>query len=100
MRNDLLRLNAILVLTLFSITVFSQTPVTISGNVRNALSMEKVPAVSVTIKGSAAGTYTDDRGNFRLTTTHPLPLVLVFSSIGFELQEVNISDASSPVQVN
>jgi len=100
MRNDLLRLNAILVCTLFSLTVFSQTLVTISGNVRNAASRETVPAVSVTIKGTTAGTYTDDRGNFRLTTTHPLPLVLVFSSIGFELQEVNVSSASSPVQVD
>jgi outer membrane receptor protein involved in Fe transport len=100
MNNALLRLNAIFVFTLSSLTVFAQAPITLSGNVHNAVSKEKVPAVSVTIKGSTAGTYTDDRGNFRLTTTHSLPLVLVFSSIGFELQEVNVSDASSPVQVD
>src|SRR5258708_36781734 len=100
MRNDLLRFNAILVFTLFSVTVFSQTPVTISGNVHNAVSKEKVPAVSVTIKGSTAGTYTDDRGNFRLTTTRQLPFVLVFSSIGFETQEVTVSSAAAPVNID
>src|SRR5258708_39271446 len=100
MRNDLLRFNAILVFTLFSVTVFSQTPVTISGNVHNAVSKEKVPAVSVTIKGSTAGTYTDDRGNFRLTTNRQLPFVLVFSSIGFETQEVTVSSAAAPVNID
>ena len=29
---------------------------------------DDVPAVSVTIKGGNAGTYTDDKGNFKLTS--------------------------------
>ena len=79
---------------------FSQSPVTITGNVQNSISKEKIPAVSVTLKGSAAGTFTDDRGNFRLTTTRQPPFVLIFSSIGFETQEVTVSSASTPVQVD
>ncbi len=99
MGNYLKQLVVLTLFALFSFAAYSQTPVTITGNVHNAIDKEKVPAVSVTIKGTASGTFTDDRGNFRLTTAHPLPLVLVFSSIGFELKEVTVDNASAPVQV-
>ncbi|WP_431209710.1 carboxypeptidase-like regulatory domain-containing protein [Puia sp. P3] len=84
---------------LFSLSASPQSSVTITGNVSNSNGNDRVPAVSVTIKGSSAGTFTDDRGNFRLTTTQSLPLVLVFSSIGFELQEVSVSSASQPLHI-
>ena len=99
MRNYLQQFSACLALFLFSSQVFSQTPTTITGSVQNASTQEKLPAVSVTIKGSGSGTFTDDRGNFKLTTTQSLPLVLVISSIGYEAQEVSIDNASKPVQV-
>jgi len=85
--------------SLFSLSAFPQSSVTITGNVSNANGNDRVPAVSVTVKGSSAGTFTDDRGNFRLTTVQSLPLVLVFSSIGFELQEVSVSSASHPLHI-
>lgn len=85
--------------TLFSLPAFSQSSITITGNVTNANSNEHVPAVSVTIKGSTSGTFTDDRGNFKLVTTQSLPITLVFSSIGFEWQEVSVSSASQPLHV-
>jgi outer membrane receptor protein involved in Fe transport len=50
-----------------------------------------VPAVSVTVKGSGAGTYTDDKGDFSLNTNQPLPITLVVSSIGYEMQEVSVT---------
>jgi outer membrane receptor protein involved in Fe transport len=86
--------------TFFSISVFAQSSVTISGHVHNALSNEAVPAVSVAIKGSTVGTFTDNRGNFRLTTDQKPPFVLVFTSIGFELQEIPVNDASTPVEIH
>ncbi|MDP4151075.1 MAG: TonB-dependent receptor, partial [Bacteroidota bacterium] len=100
MGNALPRL-AIVMLTsaFFSAATFAQSQVTISGNVHNALNRDAVPAVSVSIKGTGAGTYTDDKGNFRITTNHALPLVLVFTSIGFELQELTVSDASAHLQI-
>src|SRR5579872_3396989 len=85
---------------LFSVPAFSQSAVTIKGTVRQATTKDRVSAVSVTIKGTLIGTFTDDRGNFQLTTTQPLPVTLVFSSIGFETQEVAVSDAASPVDVS
>lgn len=86
-------------LMLISFPAFSQTSITITGNVRHAVTGDRVPSVSVTIKGTSIGTYTDEHGNFRLTTTQPPPLVLVFSSIGFETQEVRVENAGGAVDI-
>ena len=92
---------AALMVAIFSYVVsFAQSPAILTGKVSNTLTKEHVPAVSVTIKGSGAGTFTDDRGNFKLTTTQQPPFVLVFSSIGFETQEVTVNSASAPVEVS
>ena len=40
--------------------------VTINGNVRNSNTKEGSGAVSVFIKGDDKGTFTDDKGNFKL----------------------------------
>jgi outer membrane receptor protein involved in Fe transport len=99
MRN-LIRLVALLLTAIFSIPAFSQTSTTITGNIRNSGTKEHIPAVSVTVKGSTIGTYTDDRGHFRLTVTQQPPIILVFSSIGYETQEVTVSNAASPLQID
>lgn len=72
----------------------------ISGKVSNSKSKESVSAVSVTVKGTTSGTYTDDKGEFKLVTTQKLPFTLVFSSVGFADKEVSITDASQSVQVS
>ena len=82
MRKNNLQPAILSLLLLFSFTAFSQTSITITGNVRHSVTDDRVPAVSVTIKGTSVGTYTDDHGNFRLSTTQQPPLVLVFSVIG------------------
>ncbi len=73
---------------------------TITGNIRNSTNKDVVPAVSVTVKGSSAGTFTDERGHFRLVTGQRPPLTLVFSSIGYESQEITVSNASDAVEVS
>jgi outer membrane receptor protein involved in Fe transport len=88
-----------LVCCLFSLITSAQTNVTITGNVRGTTSNEAVPAVSVLIKGTGEGTYTDERGNFKITTAKRLPVTLVFSSIGYAAQEVVVISAAQPVNV-
>lgn len=90
---------ALLLFTLFSLAAVAQST-TITGNVRNSTNKDVVPAVSVTIKGTSTGTFTDERGNFKITTTLKPPFVLVFTSVGFEPQEVTINSASDNVQVD
>lgn len=96
----ILRCLAVLIATnIISIFAFAQTT-TISGNVKNSVTGDVVSAASITVRGSGAGTFTDDKGNFTLTTTQKFPVTLIISSIGFEIQEVTVTNASEFVQVN
>ena len=86
-----------LLATVFTTAAFAQN-VTISGNVRNSSTKEGAGAVSVIIKGADAGTFTDDKGNFKLSAKS-LPVTLLISSIGYELQEVQATSAAEKIQV-
>ncbi|WP_143308996.1 TonB-dependent receptor [Chitinophaga vietnamensis] len=67
----------------------------ISGNVRNSVTKEAVPAVSVTIKDRPNGDYTNDQGNFRFSTRAVYPFTLIFSSLGFETKELVVNSAGA-----
>ncbi len=88
---------AFLLANIITIGAFAQN-VTINGNVRNSSSKDGSGAVSVIVKGEDNGTFTDDKGNFRLTVKK-LPVTLLISSVGYELQEVTVSNATNLVQV-
>lgn len=87
-----------LLANILAIGAFAQN-VTISGNVRNNATAENASAVSVTIKGSDAGTFTDANGHFSISVKS-VPATLVFSSIGFATQEVTVTSASQKVNVD
>src|SRR3954471_6355231 len=59
----------------------------VTGTVENQQTKEALPSVSVQIKGTVAGTITNNAGQFKIKTKNKFPLTLVFSSIGFEQQE-------------
>ncbi|NOT51114.1 MAG: TonB-dependent receptor plug domain-containing protein [Chitinophagaceae bacterium] len=98
MRKSYRFLFALLVAGLFSLAANAQK-VTIKGTVSNSTSKESVPAVSVIVKGTSSGTYTDQNGAYSITVSK-LPVVLVFSSIGYENQEVTVTDAAQPANVD
>src|SRR5688500_17417962 len=98
MRKSYRFLFALLIAGLFSLAANAQK-VTIKGTVNDTASNQLVPAVSVIEKGTNNGTYTDSRGEYSLVVSK-LPVVLVFSSIGYETQEVTVSDASANVNVD
>lgn len=77
---------------LFTLSVAAQQ-VSITGNVKNASDKSSIGAVSVIIKGTTEGTFTDNKGGFKITSTKPLPLTLIFSSVGFDTKEINITTA-------
>lgn len=85
--------------TLASISVCAQSNVTISGNVRSSINNESISAVTIIVKGSDLGTFTDDRGNFKITTNKSLPLTLIISSIGFANKEVTVTSAGAAVNI-
>ncbi len=82
---------AVLLLMLPTI-VFAQAQV-LTGSVQNSLTKEMVGSVSVSIKGTTAGTFTDDKGYFKLTvpSTVKFPITLVFTSIGYDFKEIEVT---------
>ncbi|HAL94600.1 MAG TPA: TonB-dependent receptor, partial [Chitinophagaceae bacterium] len=78
---------------LISFSAYAQQ-VTVKGTVRSQASKEVVPAVSVAVKGTSQGTYTNADGQFSISVAK-LPVTLIFSSIGYQDQEVNVTSAAS-----
>lgn len=98
MRKSYRFLTAWLIAGFFSLSATAQT-VTIKGKVSSSTTKESVPAVSIIVKGSSQGTYTNSDGEFSISVSK-LPVTLVFSSIGYDNQELTVTDASTPVNVD
>jgi hypothetical protein len=101
MRKSYRFLAASLIASLLSVVAFAQqtTQITITGNVRNSLSKDVVPAVSVIVKGTNVGTYTNSSGEFSIKVAK-LPVTLVFSSTSFENFEQTVNDASAKIDID
>ena len=68
----------------------------ITGRVEDGSNKTPLSAVSVMLKGASSGTFTDDKGNFKIGINQPLPVTLMISSVGYAAQEISISDVSTP----
>ena len=77
----------------FSITAFAQEKI-ITGKVTDPKDGSPMPGVSVTAKGSAAGTQTKADGTYRISVS-PSTTILIFSFVGFDAQEISIDGRSS-----
>ena len=66
---------------------------TITGQVTDLSTDESLPGVNIVAKGTTTGTVTDIDGNYRLTVPDDAE-TLVFSSVGYEKEEVAISGRS------
>lgn len=99
MKRNVLAILIVLLPCFLFLFASAQNTITLTGTVTNQKNNESLTAVSVTVKGSNAGTYTDDRGHFRLTIAQPLPVTLVISSIGYTTQEITVSSAGAAVNV-
>lgn len=73
-------------------TVYAQTR-TISGKVRSSEDNSPLPGVSVIVKGTTNGAYTNEEGDYRLTV--PSNSTLTFSFIGFLDKEVVVGNQST-----
>lgn len=97
MRNSI-RLSMLLFAVLSSLASWAQNT-TVSGRVRNLTTQEGIPAVSVIVKGSTLGTFTDENGNFRINVPK-LPVTLIITSVGFELLEKTVTASDASVQID
>ena len=90
------RISIAIVFIFFGKLSFAQS---VAGYVKNKTTGEPIPAVSVTLKGTNEGTLTNEKGYFKLNTGKAGSVILVVSSISYELQEVNAAAGSSNIQV-
>ena len=64
---------------------------TVTGTVRSTEDNTTLPGVNVAVKGTTRGTTTDAEGNFRISVPDD-KAVLVFSSVGYNAQEIVIGN--------
>jgi len=67
---------------------------TVTGTITEASTGNPLPGANVVVKGTTIGTTSDFDGNFTINV-ETFPAVLVFSSVGYTAQEVNVSSAQS-----
>jgi iron complex outermembrane receptor protein len=101
-KNFSIRVTAVifLLLLLISTNSFSQGTnlIELSGKV---IDQEKkpLPSVSVQIKGTIAGTISNNEGDFTIRTRSKFPLTLIFTSVGFQPQEFTVEGVSSKLAI-
>ncbi|GAA4407866.1 TonB-dependent receptor [Nibrella viscosa] len=71
----------------------------LSGQVTDAGTKEGLTGVSVSIRGSVAGTVTDSKGNFSLATNVPTPFTLLITSVGYKSQELSITGSQNNITI-
>ncbi len=98
MKNFLTRQSILLSAIFLASSAFAQNS-TISGTIVNRVSNESISAVSIIVKGSDAGTFTDDKGNFKLSVNQPFPITLIISSVGFAIQEIEVNNSNQPLKI-
>ncbi|MBC8154204.1 MAG: carboxypeptidase-like regulatory domain-containing protein, partial [Bacteroidetes bacterium] len=73
----------------FSTLTFAQTR--LAGRITDASTKDGLAGVSLAIKGKVAGTITDTKGNFALTTAVPTPFTVIVSSVGYQTQQLTVT---------
>lgn len=79
-----------LFILIFSVTLFAQN-IRVEGTITEATTDQPLPGVNVILKGTSTGTSTDFDGKFTLDNV-PLNSVLVISYLGFQTQEITITN--------
>lgn len=83
-------------LIFFSMSALAQT--TITGNITD-VDGEGLIGVNVLVQGTVLGTITDINGDFSLTVKSAPPLTLVISYVGYETQRIEVTNASTEINI-
>lgn len=82
--------------------LFSQESqfIEVTGQVSSKDTAEPLAGVSVSIKGTVAGTSTNADGKFTLKSKLKFPFTLVFSTVGFQSQEFVVTETGKQLNVS
>lgn len=72
----------------------------VSGTIQDATTGETIAGVSIIIKGRVLGTTSDVAGEFNFDVTIKPPFTLVFSTVDYEIREININRRNQHLTVN
>jgi len=87
-----------MLLLMCCISIYSMAQTTITGKVTSSKDNSELMGVSVSVRGTALGTATDNNGNFSLAIPTE-KAVLVFKYLGFKDQQVSISGNTRNLKV-
>ena len=93
-----LKLSFLMVL-LISCFALKAQETTVNGVVVDAITGEVLPGTTIIIKGKVLGTTTDSNGEFNFVITLPPPFTLVFSSVGYDIKEVEVTEVYQDLEV-
>lgn len=82
----------LLLLFLFVATLPTLAQTILLGQVTDSITQQGLAGVHIQLKDKMIGTTTDNTGSFRLTITQKLPIILVFSLLGYQSKEKLISN--------
>lgn len=88
LKTNFIKLNILVVLTLFVTTGMWAQNITVKGTVKDALG-EVIIGANVILKGANTGTITDVEGDYTISV--PSNSTLQFSFIGYQSQEISVS---------
>ncbi|HSR38080.1 MAG TPA: TonB-dependent receptor [Phnomibacter sp.] len=97
MRKVLPLVAVLIMVQVFTIAAIAQS-VTIKGTVKDATTKGTISAASVVVRGSTAGTYTDDNGNFSITVAK-LPVTLDVSAVNYAVKSVEVGSAAASLDI-
>lgn len=88
------RVKYLISIALLAVTFFASAQnVAVKGKVTDAQNGDPVPFASIVVKGTTQGVVADLDGNYSISA--PSNAVLVFSSVGYQTQEVQLNGRSS-----
>ena len=85
------------ILLVFVLLIYTSTTLHAQNSVKGRVLNEKseaIPNISILLKGTNTGATTDENGNYLIKVSDS-NAVLIFSSIGYELQEVKVGSQST-----
>lgn len=97
---DVCRIFIVCVFCLFSIgSVKAQNTITMRGKVVDE-QQQPLPGISVKVKDKPISTSTNQNGEYTLSVINPNTVTLVFSSIGYNNQEIKLTDGKTTYNVS
>ena len=85
---------ALSLITLITCSLMANAQVTVSGKVVDDATGETLPGVHIRVKDKVAGAITTVNGDFSISINQTPPVTLIFSYVGYTVQELEITQAN------